>query len=267
MPQPNQVPTDSFTPVIYKPVADSHKIKMLVYGPPGVGKTTLAATADLHPLTKKVLFINVEGGMLSVSDMSRIGLKEAPDVTDMGTFDNLDKIFWFLAKGNHPYQTVCIDSLSELQMVNLESIVEKQVGATSRSGGKRESLDDIWQEDYGVSTQQIRRLIRKFRDLPMHVIFTCLDRTDMDKQKNVFVGPALTPKVATAAMGYMDIVAYMYADSATDEDGQTTYTRKLLCQPYDRWIAKDRSPGGKLGMVIEDPSIPKIMNMIIGGTK
>lgn len=248
---------------IYKPQITSYKLKMLIYGPPGVGKTSLLATADLHEATSPILIINVEGGMLSISEAGALGLESVPDVVDLENFDQLDQFFWFLAKGDHPYKSVGIDSLSELQMINLESIVQKLVGKSSTSGAKRASLDDIWQDDYGTSTQQLRRLVRRFRDLPMHVFFTCHDATSQDKEKNESTHPMLTPKLRTAVMGYMDVIGYMYVDTEAEAADPESTHRRLLCRPFGKWKAKDRSPGQKLGLVMENPSIPAIMQRIL----
>ncbi|MHA1225186.1 MAG: ATP-binding protein [Candidatus Hodarchaeales archaeon] len=260
-------PTDSTTPTIYKPHIKEYKLKMMIYGPPGVGKTSLLATAELHKLTAPILLINVEGGMLSVADSNILGLKEPPDVVDLNNFEELESIFWYLAKGDHPYKSVGIDSLSELQMINLEGIIKKLVGKVSGSGAKRESLDDIWREDYGTSTQQLRRVVRRFRDLPMHVFFSCHDATSQDKDRNEIIHPMLTPKLRSAIMGYMDAIGYMYVDSEAAEEtkeNEDQTPRRLLCRPFGKWVAKDRSPGQRLGLVIENPTVPIIINRILG---
>ena len=260
-------PTDPTVPVIYKPRVEQYKLKMMIYGPPGVGKTSLLASAGLHKLTAPILLINIEGGMLSVADSNVLGLKEPPDVVDLHSFNQLENVFWYLAKSDHPYKSVGIDSLSELQMINLESIVEKLTSTISSAGAKRKSLDDIWLEDYGTSTQQLRRVVRQFRDLPMHVFFSCHDATSQDKDKNETIHPMLTPKLRAAVMGYMDIIGYMYVDSeaakeaAEGDEDQTP--RRLLCRPFDKWVAKDRSPGQRLGLVVDNPSIPIIVDRIL----
>ena len=260
-------PTSITKPTIYKPRIEQYKLKMMVYGPPGVGKTTLLTSAGLHKLTAPILLVNIEGGILSVADSTVIGLKEPPDVVDLKSFEGLEQIFWYLAKGNHPYKSVGIDSLSELQMINLEGIIKKLVSRVSAGGAKRESLDDIWLEDYGTSTQQLRRVVRQFRDLPMHVFFSCHDGTSQDKDKNEVVHPMLTPKLRAAVMGYMDVIGYMYVDSeatAEEEAEEDETPRRLLCRPHQKWVAKDRSPGQRLGLVVEDPSIPVIIDRILG---
>jgi len=266
---PEATPTSLKMPTIYRPHIGEYKLKMLIYGPPGVGKTSLLATAGLHRLTAPILIINVEGGMLSVADSGVLGLDQPPEVVDLKSFEDLEQIFWFLAKGDHPYKSVGIDSLSELQMVNLENIVKKLMNRASASGAKRESLDDIWQDDYGTSTQQLRRVVRKLRDLPMHVFFSCHDSSSQDKDKNETTHPMLTPKLRSAVMGYMDVIGYMYVDSASaDEEGAEEGTpRRLLCRPHGKWVAKDRSPGQRLGLVIENPTIPGIVDQILGNKK
>ena len=99
------------------------------------------------------------------------GSTHAPDTVDFSGFEMLQQIFSFLARGDHKYKTVVVDSLSELVKFNLDYIITKKRG----EGGKNKDEDDVYLEDYGTMTKQMRRIVRMFRDLPMHVIFTCHD--------------------------------------------------------------------------------------------
>ncbi len=266
--QGSMVSDDSNQIRIYKPTVDRYKLKMLVYGPPGVGKTSFAVTANLHEMTAPALLLNVEGGVLSVTDPSVLGLDTPPDTIDITSYADLEPVFWFLAGGDHQYQTVIIDSLSELQIRNIDHVVQRQLNRMASSGAKRDGIDDVWVEDYGKSTQQLRRWVRNFRDLPMHVIMTCHHAVSVDKLKEETVHPALTPKLRTSVVGYMDIVAYMYTSSKQNDAGEDTgeITRHMLCRPLglSKWMAKDRSPGQRLGTVVDNPSVPKVMQLILG---
>lgn len=264
-PRPPSATTGSAPPTdlpglrIYKPKIVDYKLKALFYGPPGVGKTSLLATANLHPSTAPILIINVEGGMLSVTDTTALGMTEAPDVVDLTSYDQLEDIFWFLAKGDHPYRSVGIDSLAELRTLNLDSVVGRSI---AKSGGKRTSPDEVFLDDYGTSNTQLKRALRMFRDLPMHVFYTCHDSASQDKEKNEVVWPDLPPGLKNAVVGYMDVVGYMYTQSATEGDGTESVQRRMLCQPYSKWWAKDRSPGSRLGLYVDEPSIPKLIDLI-----
>ena len=253
----DNAPTSKLKLEIYHPGMKDYWLKILIYGPNGVGKTTLGESANDCALTTPALFVNIEGGMLSI-------IHKKPDVVDLKHYRELKNIFWFLAKSNHNYKTVVIDSLSELQLFNLDAIVAEQLEKPSAKGKKRYDMDDVWQEDYGKSTQELRRATRSFRDLPMHVIFTCLESSKIDKDGDESIYPSLTPKLRNSVMGYMDIVGYMYNQRIKNEAGKETLVRRLLCQNYGKWVAKDRSPGGRLGLVIDNPTIKGIMEKIVG---
>jgi len=248
---------------IRKPSFDDYYLNMVIYGDPGSGKTTLAATANQHEDTKDVFFLDINRGLLSVAEETDI-IERVPEAIEVEKFSEVRDIFWFLANEDHEFNTVVIDTFTDLQEKNLEHIVGEKLGKSSRKGSARDSLDDRWREDYGESTAQLTRLARSFRDLPMHTIFICHRRTDQDDKKRETVGPALTPSLQTNVIGMMDIVGYMYL--APDEDGEGMVHRTLF-QSYDKYVAKDRTPGKKLPMTMDNASIPKIINTIKGGKK
>jgi hypothetical protein len=252
---------------VYKPSGTGYYLKALFYGDPGVGKTTLAASAEAVPEMKDALLINIEGGALAVSDPSVYGADSVIDAVDFSGFDFLQTVFAGLAKGDHGYKTVIIDSLSELVKYNLDSIIQKKID----NGARNRDTDDIFLEDYGTMTKQMRRVVRMFRDLPMHVIYTC-HAAPVDQSENSKIGPDLSNKLRASVIGYMDVVGYMYIGektvTETGTDGKPAETkvpcRKLLCTPLGKFIAKDRSPGNKLGKTIDEPTMQIIMDKISG---
>lgn len=115
--------------------------------------------------------------------------------------------------------------------------------------------------DYGSNTNQMRKLVRAFRDLPMNVIFTALAKEVKDDVTGeLYTRPSLTDKLAEDTLGYMDIVGYYY--TRQNKEDETKLDRILQVQPFKNRTAKDRS--GRLGNGILNPTFTRIMNLIVG---
>lgn len=250
---------DKLEQKINQPRIGNYKLNMIGYGDPGSGKTTLGATANHHELMRKVFFLDLNGGMLSVAEENDM-IQEIPKRAVPDGFPEVREWFWYLANEDHEYQTVVIDTFTDLQELNLQTIVGDKLNSKSRKGKKRKSIDDRWREDYGESTSQLTRLAKAFCGLDMHTIFLCHKRKDQDDQKREEVGPAVTPSLQTNLVGMVDICAYMYITK--DDDGDLVH--RALFQQYDKFIAKDRSPGKKLPVTMDNPTLPRILDTIIG---
>lgn len=219
--------------------------KVLLYSDPGVGKTTAAA------LSPKPLIINCEGGTLCLNKFKDFHKKLDIQTFRPDSIKELQEIFWYLKSGQHDRQTVVLDSLSEIQRMSMDEIL-----ADPKRDDKFDRDTPILQ-DYGKNTQQLRKLVRAFRDLPMNVVFTCLASERKDETDgSVKVMPDLTPKLASDVMGYVDVVGYMFV---SEEKG----VRKLLTQPKGKYMAKDRS--GKLGTGLLEPTMFHVFNKITDG--
>lgn len=169
-------------------------------------------------------------------------------------------------KGEMPriYRTVVIDSLTEVQRRSLDRIVDTRTGQVnpgSITRGVKFESNRTTLQDYGDNTQQMRKLVRAFRDLDMNVIFTALESEIQDEMTGkVTVRPALTDKLWQDVNGYVDIVARIF--TTTNKEKQTV--RKIAFQPYANYTAKDRT--GALGMGMTDATVKQIVDKIAAET-
>jgi len=233
---------------IYKPKVEDAKVKMVVYGKSGIGKTTFSATANDSKLSGPILFCNVEGGMLSIMDKKL-------DTVDINVWQDIIDVYKHLSEAKHKYKTVVIDSLGDLAVLCLSTIVKNEI----LKNPKRTDPNIIEIGDYGKLTTMMRSAVRMFRDLDMHVVFTCLEK---ENQEGTECGLDLTPKLANTVMGMVDIIGMLFTVDDKDEDGNEIITRRMLFQPYKKWIAKDRTT--KLGTAMSEPTFDKILKAMGG---
>jgi hypothetical protein len=169
------------------------------------------------------------------------------------------------------YRFCVIDSLTEAQKRSLDRIVDiktKEIseGVKGNITGKGIIFDTrtaATLPDHGVNTNQLRKLVRAFRDLDMHCIFLALEMEikDEDTGKIVSVRPALTTKLNHDVCSYVNLVARLYT-KVEKEGKDTKLVRKLLCQPYGNFAGKDGT--GRLGIGMSDPTFDTILSKIYG---
>jgi len=259
---------------------DATRLKILAYGVPGSGKTTFASTAAE---IGKVLFINVEGGMLSIparyqENILVIDLKNTPEQTAIEQFEETLYTLSYQDFKANPWlegiETVVLDSGSEFANIALESIVRKRMEINPRH-----EADEVWLEDYGWMNSSLTRLFRHLRDIPYHVIMTALSQTmlppqsDSDRKSAITpepleVKPAFTKKLAESTMGFYDCVwhFYMKTSEGTNEEGNVRIDRDIyvLTQPYRIYRAKTRGSNfpDELGHLISNPLFSTIMQTL-----
>lgn len=187
----------------------SHKIKAVIYGASGSGKTHFAATAP------RPIFASAEGGLLSTANMGK-----QIDFVEIKTVEDLRKLLTFLKDEKHEYETVVIDSISEINEIIKEGIERKR--------GRAMQL-----QDWGELSKAIKGILRGFRDLPMHTIFIAQESVEKDDQKIQKIVPSLNGKAATEIAYFMDIVGYSYISK--------TEGHQIMTLPHELYLTKDRS--------------------------
>jgi phage nucleotide-binding protein len=232
-----------------KPAIETLKfLNLLIYGPPGAGKTYFGGTAQDHKETTPVLVLDIEGGSSTLRHRKDVDVVRVTSFKQLvNTWAQLDK-----AKDIH-YKTVVLDSLTELQKLDMNDIM-----ASVLNKDPDRDPDVPSQREWGKSSNHIREIVRRFRDLPCNVIFTSLDKVVKDDDSGaVHVMPSLPGKLANEVPGFIDIVGYLYTDI---DPGKTEVIRRLLVQPTRKHRAKDRTSA--LGQVIENPSVPIVWDLI-----
>lgn len=233
---------------------DQAYLKALIYGPNGHGKTHFLGTAQDDPRTFPMLLLNFEGGTKTL-----VGLDI--DIATITSWQDYNEVYSALVKGNlqselfpgEPIRSIGIDSISETHVFALLSLLEAE-----KAGRKDQDLLEM--RDYGRASIQLRRLLRHFRDLPMHVFFTALSKDDVEPRVGTIKKPALSGQMAEEVPGMMDVVGYLALTQ--DEEGKSV--RALILGGEAKFRTKARSSWGVAApdLIEPDPTVSMLMDAL-----
>ena len=245
------------------------QVSVLLWGREGTGKTT-----DALRLTEvgpgRVILVNAEAGAKKEAlarhgiDTSRIDVWPSEEQgPGWITYEHIeaeviDPLREMLEADPNAVVGVIIDSFTEVARRVLERVSAEAMEKAMRLGKNR----DRWQvdlADHGVAASQMRSLLRRFRDLPCHLVITALERRDVDSDGGgVTYGPAMGPSVATDTMGLVDLVGFAAVELVGGEEFRTaTFTPTATRRAKDRY--------GLLPITMVDPFMDRIVDYV-GGT-
>lgn len=229
------------------------RINALVFGPPKLGKTHFLGTAAFDERTAPMALLDFEGGVLDVlEDMPGFGtdLIHIP----VRTWDDLNEAYARVEENTEGFKSVAIDSISETHIFALLNILDEE---HERREDKGENTDLIQQGDYGTALVQLRRLVRTFRDLPLHTFFTSHSKDEIVTGEGMVKMPSMAGKAATEIPGLMTLIGYLTMDS----EG----VRTLLLNPeeYPRHRIGARAGWGiKIPDMIQDPTVTAVLDAL-----
>ena len=222
-------------------------LKVLYYGKQGTGKSTAAAQASR---LGRVFVIDAEGGLipdtLAAHGADVNNLVVWPGDGSRITADGLAQVHATLvadlAQDPNSWAAVVFDSMTEVHHLLRENATADRV-AKSRVVVDPDYVD---RDDYNKMTTQLRRLVRLFRDLPCHVLFTALERQEDTGE----IRPSMSPALGNDLMGYVDEVV------------RTAMVRGQVIgrfQPTEQINAKDRV--GKFPPLMANPGFDRVVRV------
>ncbi len=218
------------------PASKVRKLKLLLFGPAKVGKTTLSATAP------KALFLDTEGGTMSVRD-------SGADVLPIATWADMDTAVKELTMGGHGYESVILDSVTMLQ-----EVAGEKVGLMNNILDPKADA----RQAYGAIGAMIRHKILQLNTLPMNVIFTAQlrERDAVDLEAGQYpLTPDVTPAILKVLMPIPDVIGRLaiVRAGATPQDIE----RQVIFGPETRSQVGHRDLG--LPPKVTGLTIPKLI--------
>ena len=186
-------------------------LKILIHADWGAGKSWLGQTTPAprliidaeggaeFALGKKVEWLNPNDPPPSMDGVDTCFVR----VTKMR---DLQGIYQWLQRGKHPFNSVTIDSLSELQ----KRIVDEVAGT-----------DQLAPQDWGAVFRRSEALVRSFRDLVYNqvkpLLCVCyLTGTAERGRSEVKVGPYVSGQLGSTLPGFVDIVGLLHIKDTDD---------------------------------------------------
>ena len=152
------------------------KVKCLVYGPAGVGKTYLALTAP-----GRVAVIDTEGGTAFYANRVGEGGLSPFDVLPTKTFAQVEQAVAYLRANPGTYESLVIDPVTVLY----ETL---QDAAQHRRGEKRnDALADLEMIDWQHIKRAYKRLMTDLVNLPLNVVVTARE-SDLTEERQTGSG-------------------------------------------------------------------------------
>lgn len=194
-------------------------LKCLCHGNSGAGKTYLGATA-VNPI---LALCELQG----LRTIRRVN----PDATVV-MIDSTEDLRELLAdlrrmhtsKDGCPYDTVVLDSLTEMQRIIKSEIIEK-------AGSARETPT---QGEWGIIIDRTINVARAFRDLPMHVLVLTLSEEQFTDEGR-FIRPSVSgKKLPNDLAGFFNLTGYVY--KRMNEDNEMEH--RVLFDGIDGYLTK-----------------------------
>lgn len=237
------------------PVSDmAGPLSVLVWGRSGTGKTTFGST-----FPRPILLVDVRE-----KGSDGLAYEEGIDGLPLESWEELEELYWFLSENPDRYQTVIIDTVTQLQDLALEKVLADE-GKTIDS--------PVSQSNWGSMSKMMKSWLLSFRDLPMNTVFVAQDRVNdvkgYEDQLVPEVGPRLSPSVAGMLCAAVKVICQTFimeeVKRGKDNRIRRHITYRLRVGPHPLYLTKIRQPrGSPVPADIVNPSYSLLKKVVQG---
>lgn len=233
-------------------------LSLLVHGESKVGKSTLGNTSPAPRL-----IMDAEGGSKFlpgkkvVWDVAAGHPPPMPDgtwetcVVTIRQFSDVRRVYEWLNSGQHGFESLVIDSISEVQKRCVDDIA---------------GTDQMSQQSWGALLRAMEATVREMRDLTSHPTnpLKAVVLIAMTREINGKMRPFVQGALATTLPYFMDVVGALVVVEVPDPEDPTKPAqkyRKLIVSPDIRYEAGERVQG-RLGTEVWHPRVDAMLEQI-----
>jgi hypothetical protein len=238
-------------------------MSIIVHGDSKAGKSTLGATTP----TPRLL-IDAEAAhrfLLQQRQVMWDPVTQAPPVDD-GSWDtavvivrdytSMSRAYEWLNSGQHPFKSVVVDSITEIQVKLKEQLSGDPYGAKMNF--------DVWGQVLG----HMEKLLRDIRDLTVHptnpleaIVITAMTHMEDGKWR-----PLLQGQSRKKAPYFFDVIGYMYVELVYDPNNPAAPPQEIrrMLVGFDPTIIAGERVGGRLSRIISNPNVVEMLDAVFG---
>jgi hypothetical protein len=163
------------------------------------------------------------------------------------------RVYEWLNSGQHPFLSLIIDSISEIQTKARDSI-----SATGQ----------MQIQQWGELLVIMERYVRNLRDLTEHPVkpLQSIILTAMTQMSDGKYRPYVQGQLKVKLPYFLDVIGYLYVQDVPNEADPTkpgTKMRRMLVVPHVQFEAGERVQG-RLGDVVDNPTVVGMLDSVFG---
>lgn len=181
-------------------IGTNERLKLMIIGPPGQGKSSLMASAD------NMLAYDFEDGLISAYG-SPHGVGKNTHSLPYKNIEEFRALVGAFINGDPrlaQYEVFGIDTLSDLHKRDLAEICERE---WRRQPSRNRYVPET--EQYTEVNERIVRVVRALRDLPIDVVITSHSKTVEPKSGPSKTYADFSESLSNKVMAMMDVVGYL----------------------------------------------------------